>query len=133
MKGGERFPGGMRQRHLEGTDMIELKSTYSGGDMSDSDGAWECFDIEAQGKKVGECTVKFWDDGSALIERIDIEESDRGKGFGTDAIKMISDDHGKTFIVPDNARAAALYNRIGGRIDDDLWCSLDQGFGVYRV
>lgn len=113
--------------------MIELKSTYIGGDMSDSDGAWECFDIEAQGKKIGECTVKTWDDGSALIERIDVEESERGKGFGTDAIKMISDDYSKTFIVPDNARAAALYERIGSQTDDEVWCSLDQGFGVYRV
>lgn len=35
MKGGEPFPAGL----MEGKEMIELKSTYSGGDMSDSDGA----------------------------------------------------------------------------------------------
>lgn len=48
-------------------------------------------------------------------------------------INLISCKFDRTFIVPDNQRAASLYNRIGRETDDDLWCSLDQGYGVYRV
>lgn len=113
--------------------MIELKSTYSGGDIEDSDGAWECFEIFADGQTVGEVTVKTWDDGSALIERIDIEEAFRGHGIGTETIRMISDDHDRTFIVPDNADAQRLYARLGRETSNDVWGSLDQGFGVYEV
>lgn len=46
--------------------MIELKSTYSGGDIEDSDGAWENFKIFAGGKKIGFAAVKSWSDGTAL-------------------------------------------------------------------
>jgi len=113
--------------------MVELKSIYSGGDIEDSDGAWENFEIYADDKCVGEVTVKTWDDGSALIERIDIEEAFRGRGIGTEAIRMISDDHDRTYIVPDNADAQRLYERIGRETSDDVWMSLDQGFGVYSV
>lgn len=113
--------------------MIELFETYSGGDVEDTDGAYAGYDIQANGEKIGEICVKFWDDGSALIERIDIDENQRCKGYGSEAIKMVSTDHDKCFIVPDNIRAAALYERLGSETHDDVWCSLDQGFGVYRV
>lgn len=53
--------------------MIELKNTYSGGDIEDSDGAWENFEIHAYGKKVGFCAVKLWDDGTEM-------NFDRAKG-----------------------------------------------------
>ena len=113
--------------------MIELKSICSGGDIEDSDGAWENFEIMADGEAVGEVTVKTWDDGSALIERIDIIDGKRGKGYGSETIRTISDDHDTTYIVPDNADAQRLYDRLGSETSDDVWQSLDQGFGVYRV
>ena len=129
MNGREQFPAGL----MDGNEMIELKSTYSGGDIEDSDGALENFKIFAGGKKVGFASVKSWSDGTALIERIDIDDGERCKGYGTIAIDLISCKFDRTFIVPDNKRAASLYSRIGRETDDDLWCSLDQGYGVYRV
>lgn len=68
-----------------------------------------------------------------MIERIDIDEDQRCKGYGTEAIKLVSSYHDFCFIVPDNSRAAALYERIGCKTYDDLWLHLDYGFGVYSV
>lgn len=113
--------------------MIELIYSYSGGDIDDPDGEYIGYSIMVGGEKVGDVLLKHWDDGTALIERIDIDENQRCKGYGTDAIKQVSADHDKCFIVPDNRRAAALYERIGCETCDDLWLHLDCGFGVYRV
>ena len=113
--------------------MLELKSIYSGGDIEDSEGAWENFEIVVDGEKVGFAAVKMWNDGSALIERIDIDDAQQNRGYGSEAIRKISAEHDTCYIVPDNTDAQRLYERIGYETEDDLWCSLDQGFGVYRV
>lgn len=51
---------------MDGKEMIELKSTYSGGYIEDSDGAWENFKILAEGKKIGFAAVKSFSDETAL-------------------------------------------------------------------
>ena len=112
---------------------IELKKIAEGGDIEDTDGAWIDFEIFSDGEKAGDVSVKVWDDGSCLIERIDIDEDKRGQGIGSAAIKEIAYDHDKTFIVPDNADAARLYARIGSETSSEVWQSLDAGFGAYEV
>ena len=113
--------------------VVELKSVYSGGDIDDTDGAYDCMYIMVDGKKVGDVTVKFWSDDSSLIERIDVDECERGKGIGSEVIRMISSDHESCYIVPDSKRAASLYARLGSESKSEVWMSLDQGFGVYEV
>lgn len=114
--------------------MIELKHTYSGGDIEDTEGAYDGFKIIVDGEVVGSTTVHTWADGSALIERLDIDDEQQCKGYGTGTIRMISDAHDTTYIVPDSERSARLYERLGRDVSDDaLWGALDQGFGVYRV
>ena len=113
--------------------MIELELIHNGGDIEDSEGAWENFRIVNNGVEVGSMMVQSWNDGSALIERIDIDEEFQGQGFGAQAIQETARRFDRCFIVPDNERAQRLYERIGSETSDDVWCSLDQGFGVYRV
>jgi len=113
--------------------MIELELIRNGGNIEDSEGAWENFRIMNDGVKVGFMMVQSWDDGSALIERIDIDEEFQGQGFGTQAIEETASRFDRCFIVPDNEHAQRLYERLGSETSEDPWGYLDQGFGVYRV
>lgn len=113
--------------------MVELIETWMQAD--DESGDSYGYDIVCDGETVGSMTCIRYADGTQLIERIDIDEACRCHGYGTEAIRtacgMADDD---TYIVPDNPRAAALYERIGSLwTRDDAWQYLDQGYGVYRV
>lgn len=86
--------------------------------------------------------VQELDDGSAYLERIDVDEGFRGQGIGTAAIREILGDFDALYTAPDNADAARLYARIGEQVvgeDIDaaapLECLyyLDQGYGVYSI
>ena len=86
--------------------------------------------------------VQELDDGSAYLERIDVDEGFRGQGIGTAAIREILGDFDALYAAPDNEDAARLYARIGEQVvgeDIDaaapLECLyyLDQGFGVYTI
>lgn len=113
--------------------MVELKEMWMQAD--DESGDSYGYDIEAGGEKIGTISCVRYADGTQLIERIDIDEDRRCHGYGTQAIKAAADmADGCTFIVPDNADASRLYDRIGWQWDrDDEWQYLDQGYGVYRV
>lgn len=113
---------------------IELKNTFESGDIEDVDGLFTAYDIIADGVKVGACSLIQWDDDSALIERIDIDEAFRGQGIGTKAIHELASLSDSTYIVPDNADAQRLYNRLGFEVDAESdWSYKDVGFGVYKV
>lgn len=113
---------------------IELKTIGFGGDIEDSDGAWKSSMIEKDGINVGSVSVKTWADGSALIERIDIDENFRNEGIGSTVIKTIAEAHDACYIVADNANAARLYDRLGCLVNEASdWNYLNDGFGVYRI
>jgi GNAT superfamily N-acetyltransferase len=73
------------------------------------------------------------DDGSVLIERLDVDESYRNHGIGTALINAIRNDYDDIIIVPDNEDAARLYERLGEPSTKDYAGYLDEGFGVYDL
>lgn len=113
---------------------IAFKTIGFGGDIEDSEGAWESREILHNGERVGSVTVQTWADGSALIERIDVDEEKRGQGIGTATINAMVEEFGSCYIVPDNADAARLYARLGREVSAaGDWTYLDQGYGVFKV
>ena len=94
------------------------------------------YEIVVDGVEIGSAIVKeFGEDGTALLERLDIDEDFRCKGFGTAAIEMIkenrSDKDGALYCAAENARCARLYARIGCEVTCDPWVELGVGFGVF--
>ena len=93
-------------------------------------------DILADNKLVGEAmlTRYYNEDGGheyTQLERIDIDEDFRGKGFGTAAIKTMRENYGRIVAAPDSEDSKRLYERIGKLVIDTTG-RLDVGFGVYE-
>ena len=70
---------------------------------------------------------------SCYLERIDIDEAERGKGHGTHAMQMLTSMHNTVYAAPDNPDSQRLFARIGEPYDDDAACYVDQGYGVCRI
>ncbi len=93
-------------------------------------GTQEFIEIHADGKKVGSMNVLHYESGETHIDRIDIDDDEQNKGYGTEALQMFPG----AYVVPDNADAARLYERIGSEVRvTDEFSSLDEGFGVYTI
>ena len=90
------------------------------------------FEIMESGATVGGCSVMV-DDRFSYCERIDIDEAYRNRGFGTAALRELSELYGGIVVAPDNADAQRLYERIGSAWTDDLADYIDQGYGVYCI
>lgn len=87
------------------------------------------FDIIENGITVGYASIML-DDSSAYCERIDIDEEYRNRGYGTAALRDLSEMFHGIIVAPDNEDAQRLYERIGYETSDDMY---DQGFGVYEI
>ena len=105
--------------------MITLQQTYREDEDSYS---YEGYSIMVDGNEVGFANLMI-DDTSTYIERLDINEESRNKGFGTQAITMISGMYDKVFAAPDNASSRRLLERLGYETTE-YWM-VDQGYGVY--
>ncbi len=79
---------------------------------------------------VCEATILIYG-SEALIERIDTAEGYRGKGYGTEMLQWAGSITDSVYIVPDNADAARLYDRLGDEADAE-WVP-DYGYGSYRL
>ena len=94
------------------------------------------FDIEADGQIIG-CGSMMVDEDSCYLERIDIDEEHRGKGYGTQALYLLRDIYGTYYLAADNADAKRLYDRIADEMpkaEYDRWgFAIDQGFGVHVI
>ena len=99
-------------------------------------------DILAGGAIVGAATViRYYDeDGNTEythLDRIDIDEDSRGKGYGSAAIELMRKFYGRIVAAPDSLDSQRLYARIGEEVldtrGDKEECYLDVGFGVYEV
>ncbi|WDL99694.1 hypothetical protein JC200_23945 (plasmid) [Alicyclobacillus sp. ALC3] len=66
------------------------------------------------------------------MERLDIDEEQRGNGIGTAAIASLSSEYGSIVAAPDNENCKRLFERIGTDVSNEYWM-VDQGFGVYEV
>ena len=112
--------------------MIKLTKTYERQEDSYKN---ESFDITVNGAVVGSADL-MTDENSTYIERIDINEEHRNKGFGTAAIKTISRMYSTVFCAPDNEDARRLYERIGSEMNSEDYnafgFAIDQNFGVYE-
>ena len=84
---------------------------------------------------VGEMTIIVYDDNTAYLERIDVDEGKRGRGYGTQMLKHAAGYADTVYIAPDNADAQRLYNRVGSQMRSDYYdaygFAIDQGYGVY--
>jgi GNAT superfamily N-acetyltransferase len=98
------------------------------------------FDILADDASVGEATlIRYYKDGDTeytRLERLDIAEAHRGKGFRTAAIETMRRLYGRIVAAPDCEDSRRLYERIGKLVIDTHGgkeeCLLDRGFGVYE-
>ena len=98
-------------------------------------------DILTDDKIVGSATLirYYGEDGDRKythLERIDIDEDFRGKGFGTAAIKTMCENYGRIVAAPDSEDSKRLYERIGNLVIDTTGhmeeVYLCVGFGVYE-
>lgn len=89
------------------------------------------YSIQLDGIEIGTASVQA--SGTAYVERIDIDEEQRGQGYGTEALMQLSRMHGGIYLAPDNADAQRLYERIGTEYYGDDAEYIDQGYGVYEI
>ena len=72
----------------------------------------------------------------AHLERIDIDEDSRGKGYGSDAIEAMRKAYGRIVAAPDSEDSRRLYERIGELVVETRFDQeetfLDVGYGVYE-
>lgn len=78
-----------------------------------------------------DCEIKY-----NHLERFDIDEDPIGKGYGTEAIKLMRKFYGRIVVAPDSEGSRRYFERIGGLVVDTTGdkeeCLLDVGFGVYE-
>lgn len=92
----------------------------------------QIFEIIENGAVVGGCSVMV-DENSAYCERIDIDEEYRNHGYGTAALRELSEMYGSVIVAPDNEDAQRLYDRLGCEYTGDDADYIDQGYGVYEI
>ena len=86
--------------------------------------------LNAGGRKIGYAGLLV-DENEVYLERIDVEEDERNKGYGTEFLRKIAEKYGEFYTAPDNEDAKRLYERLGTEVyDHDMY---DQGYGVYLI
>lgn len=94
-------------------------------------GMQKFYDILEGGEIVGKVNVLEYDTGEIHVDRIDVDAEHRGQRIET---QVLTENFSGAYVVPDNARAAALYERIGSEIRvNDEFSALDEGFGVFTI
>ena len=91
----------------------------------------ESYEFIVDGKTVGNAEVMVSD--TAYVERIDIDEEYRTRGYGTAFLMELSSKYGFIYLAPDNEDAQRLYDRLGYEYTGEDADYIDQGFGVYKI
>ncbi|MDO4564855.1 MAG: GNAT family N-acetyltransferase [Clostridia bacterium] len=95
------------------------------------------YTAEVDGEEVGYATVTIYTDGDVMVDRMDINEDQRNKGYGTQFITLLGKELGDLIVAPDNADAQRLWARLGEDMEGtrkwDTYYAFDQGFGVYVI
>lgn len=99
-------------------------------------------DILKSGETVGSATLTLYHGENvareyAHLERIDIDEDCRGRGYGSAAIEAMREEYGRIVAAPDSEDSRRLYERIGDLVEDTRG-DMDEtylcvGFGVYEI
>ncbi len=80
-------------------------------------------DIKVNGETIGYVQMfeNYDEDGdisTAYLATIEIDEQQRCKGYGAEAIKALTAQYGGIYLCPSNERCENLYQRIGEEIED---------------
>lgn len=78
--------------------------------------AWEDRDIVLNGEKIGYVQLCIMGD-VVYLASIDIDESQRNRGYGTEVLGSLVDEFGRFYLCPENDRCVTLYERLGEEID----------------
>ena len=90
------------------------------------------FKVEVDGRIVGEgiMVAGETEDEMAYLERIDIQE--RNKGYGTKALYELLEIYGPFFTAPDNPGCKRWMERHLDEHNGEGW-PVDQGYGVHEL
>lgn len=99
--------------------------------------------IMHDGLRIGyvELFVTFYEDGdekSAYVKSIEIDETHRNCGYGTEVLKSLALEHEGIYIYPDNEGAKRLYERLGKEVDpayipDEIMSEYDESGIMYFI
>lgn len=85
------------------------------------------------GREVAWASILTSEDSPAYVERIDVDEAERGKGIGTEVLEKLASHYGEIIIAADNERANRLYERLGSEYTGEDAPYIDQGYGVWMI
>lgn len=98
------------------------------------DGTEYMYTARVGGVDVGGASVIVYDDGTTYIERVDIDDGYRNRGYGSAMLKRLATIYDTVYLAPDNDDARRLYARLGDDVTSKgSWGYVDQGFGVYAI
>lgn len=128
-----------KMRIEEDIDNIDLIQKPSKEDFGDNIKMID-IDIMLNGIKIGyvELFISYDEDGeetASYIKSIEIKESYRNLGFGTEVLKRLAKDHNGIYICPDNKNAERLYARLGHETDapEEFESELDNWGIMYYI
>ena len=85
------------------------------------------------GCEVAWASILTSEDSPAYVERIDVDEAERGKGIGTEMLEKLASHYDEIIIAADNERANRLYERLGSEYTGEDAPYVDQGYGVWMI
>ena len=85
------------------------------------------------GREVAWASILTSEDSPAYVERIDVDETERGRGIGTAVLEYLAEYYGEIIIAADNERANHLYERLGTEYNGEDAPYVDQGYGVWMI
>ena len=89
------------------------------------------YDLLVEETKKGHAELVIDDKGNAVIGDIGIDKDSRNKGYGTQSIKALAEEHGGVYLAPTDEDNQRLYERLGE--EDYYEYEIDQGYGVYFI
>lgn len=91
-------------------------------------------EIYVDGEKVGyaHVIINVEDEDDNYIDDIVIDENQRNKGYGTQAIKELANEYGFLYFAPCNEDNVRCYERFAELMTEEV-PEVDQGFGVYYL
>ncbi len=111
----------------EEVEVIEMSTKR----LDEDEATFYTYSIQVGGVEVGQACTTQYDIGSVL-DRIDIDEKYRGRGYGQAAIKDLHETFGTLAIQADTVDAARLYARMGLHVFElDTYMQEAVGYLVY--